>query len=239
MLERALASYDVQVLCEARVAGVEPRRITVTTPEGDHELADLSYAHVVSPYRAPDRIVRSDLAGATQAGLVDVDPFTLRHLRHPAIWSLGDVADLGIKPSGGALREQVKVLAHNIAAAETALGCSTTTDTPSCRAPSLDTSSCSWRWTATDGRHRPCPSLTSVRPRQTTGLGRPLRSAADLLQAHPAWQCLTGGGRPAWRWRRSPWTPGPGVDAQQDPPGLPRRDGPLTSAGDVQGLELF
>ena len=120
VLERALASYGVQVLREARVTGVEARRITVTTPEGDHELADLSYAHVVPHYRAPDWIAESKLAGDTQAGLIDVDPFTLRHRRHPRIWSLGDVADLGIKPSGGALRKQVKVLAHNIATADTA-----------------------------------------------------------------------------------------------------------------------
>ena len=120
VLERALASYGVQVLREARVTGVEARRITVTTPEGDHELADLSYAHVVPHYRAPDWIAESELAGETQAGLIDVDPFTLRHRRHPRIWSLGDVADLGIKPSGGALRKQVKVLAHNIATADTA-----------------------------------------------------------------------------------------------------------------------
>ncbi len=46
--------------------------------------------------------------------------YTLRHRRHRAVWSLGDVADLGIKPSGGALRKQVAVLAHNIAAAEEA-----------------------------------------------------------------------------------------------------------------------
>jgi sulfide:quinone oxidoreductase len=49
---------------------------------------------------------------------VDVDPHTLRHRRHPAVWSLGDVADLGIRPSGGALRKQVAVLSPNILAAD-------------------------------------------------------------------------------------------------------------------------
>ena len=47
---------------------------------------------------------------------MDVDRATLRHRRYPAVWSLGDVADLGIQPSGGALRKQVAVLSHNIAA---------------------------------------------------------------------------------------------------------------------------
>ena len=117
VLERTLASYGVQVLRDARVTGLDARRVTVSTPEGDQELEDLAYAHVVPHYRAPRWIAESDLAGATASGLVDVDPRTLRHRRHAAIWSLGDVADLGTRPSGGALRKQVAVLAHNLGAA--------------------------------------------------------------------------------------------------------------------------
>ncbi len=51
---------------------------------------------------------------------MDVDPLTLRHPRHRSVWSLGDVADLGTRPSGGALRKQVAVLAHNLAAGDDA-----------------------------------------------------------------------------------------------------------------------
>lgn len=120
VLEEALASYGVRVLREARVTGLDSRCVTVTTPEGDHQLDDLAYAHVVPHYRAAQWIADSDLAGSSEAGLVDVDPLTLQHRRHPAIWSLGDVADLGIKPSGGALRKQVPILAHNIAATDPA-----------------------------------------------------------------------------------------------------------------------
>jgi sulfide:quinone oxidoreductase len=119
-LEQSLASYGVEVLREARVTGLDTRRVTVATPGGSRELDDLAYAHVVPHYRAPRWVAASDLAGASPAGLVDVDPETLRHRRHPAVWSLGDVADLATRPSGGALRKQVKVLAHNIAAGDTA-----------------------------------------------------------------------------------------------------------------------
>jgi sulfide:quinone oxidoreductase len=118
-LERALTAYGVQVLREARVTALDNRRVTVATPEGDQELDDLAYAHVVPHYRAPRWVAESGLAGATAAGLVDVDPGTLRHRRHAAVWSLGDVADLATRPSGGALRKQVAVLAHNIAAGDT------------------------------------------------------------------------------------------------------------------------
>jgi sulfide:quinone oxidoreductase len=118
-LEQVLASYGVRVLREARVTGLDTRRVTVATSEGEQELDDLTYAHVVPHYRAPRWIAESDLAGATAAGLVDADPLTLRHRRHPAVWSLGDVADLATRPSGGALRKQVAVLAHNIVAGDT------------------------------------------------------------------------------------------------------------------------
>jgi sulfide:quinone oxidoreductase len=114
VVEQALASYGVQVLREARVTNLDSRRVTVATQEGDQQFDDLAYAHVVPYYRAPRWIAESDLAGQTAAGLVDVDPETLRHRRHAAVWSLGDVADLGIRPSGGALRKQVAVLAHNL-----------------------------------------------------------------------------------------------------------------------------
>ncbi len=120
LLERTLTSYGVQVLREARVTGLDTRRVTVGTPEGDQVLDDVAYAHVVPHYRAPRWIAESELAGATAAGLVDVDTGTLRHRRHAAVWSLGDVADLGTRPSGGGLRKQVAILAHNIAVADTA-----------------------------------------------------------------------------------------------------------------------
>ncbi len=113
-LERVLASYGVRVLREARVTGLEGRAATLSTPAGEQRLDDLAYAHVVPPYRAPSWVAESDLAGSTEAGLVDVDQLTMRHRRHPAVWSLGDVADLGTRPSGGGLRKQVEVLSHNI-----------------------------------------------------------------------------------------------------------------------------
>jgi sulfide:quinone oxidoreductase len=116
-LERTLASYGVQVLRDARVTSLDNHRVTVATPQGEQELDDLAYAHVVPHYRAPRWIKGSELAGGTAAGLVDVDPGTMRHKRYAGVWSLGDVADLGTRPSGGALRKQVAVLAHNIDAA--------------------------------------------------------------------------------------------------------------------------
>ena len=113
----ALSSYDVHVHREAVVAGLEGRRVALATPAGEETIENVAFAHVVPHYRAPRWVVEAGLAGEHPAGLVDVDPLTMQHRRHPDVWSLGDVADLRTRPSGGALRKQVAVLAPNMLAA--------------------------------------------------------------------------------------------------------------------------
>ncbi|MGY1741647.1 MULTISPECIES: NAD(P)/FAD-dependent oxidoreductase [unclassified Blastococcus] len=119
VLERALAGHGVEVLREARVERVDAdlHTLTVGSPTGRRVLEDVAVAHAVPRYRAPRWIAGSGLAGDADPGLVDVDPFTLRHRRHPSVWALGDAADLRTRPSGGALRRQVAVLSANLAAA--------------------------------------------------------------------------------------------------------------------------
>ncbi len=115
-LEAILSSYGVDVLRSAHVVDVGDRRLTVRAPDGDRRLDELAYAHVVPHYRAPQWIAEADLAGTT--GLVDIDPETLQHRRHASVWAIGDAADVATRPSGGALRKQVDVLAHNLTRAE-------------------------------------------------------------------------------------------------------------------------
>ncbi len=118
-LERGLASYGVEVLRDARVTGADPgaRSLSVETAGGTRTLEGLDFAHAVPSYRAPGWLAESGLAGESAAGLVDIDPETMRHRRYDSIWSLGDVADVRTRPSGGALRHQVDVLADNLVAA--------------------------------------------------------------------------------------------------------------------------
>jgi sulfide:quinone oxidoreductase len=122
-LEPLLASYGVTVLRESRVTSADAaaRTLTVTSPRGETTVEDVVFAHVVPPYRAPRWIEDAGL-GTAPAGLVDVDPETMRHRRRGDVWALGDAANLGTRPSGGALRSQVDVLAHNLATAHAAGG---------------------------------------------------------------------------------------------------------------------
>ena len=115
-LERILAAYDVEVHREATVTGLGDREVTIGSATGARVLGDVAFAHVVPHYRAPRWVVDGGLAGEHPAGLVGIDPLTLRHRRYPDIWSIGDVADIATPSSGGALRKQVAVLAANLAA---------------------------------------------------------------------------------------------------------------------------
>ena len=118
VLEGVFADYGIEVLRHARIRSVDRdlRSITLAAPDGGRVLEDLSFAHAVPHYRAPEWIADSGLGVDPTPGLVDIDPFTLRSRRHESIWALGDAAAVRTRPSGGALRKQVDILARNIAA---------------------------------------------------------------------------------------------------------------------------
>jgi sulfide:quinone oxidoreductase len=71
--------------------------------------------HVTPPMGPPDFIARSPLADAN--GWVEVDQQTLRHLRFPSVFALGDCASLPTSKTGAAIRKQAPVLVANLVAA--------------------------------------------------------------------------------------------------------------------------
>jgi sulfide:quinone oxidoreductase len=119
ILDHTFATYGVEVLREARIERVDwdVHAVTVATSTGRRVLEDVAFAHAVPHYRAPRWIADAGLAADPAPGLVDIDPQTLRSRRHESIWAIGDAADVATRPSGGALRYQVDILAKNIAAA--------------------------------------------------------------------------------------------------------------------------
>ena len=145
-LQASLSLYGVTVHDRSTVSAVDhaTRAVRLAGP-GATTLEDVALAYVTPHSRAPGFIAESGLAapqtdgtgrdraghdgtghdgagrGRTaeidDAGLVAVDPRTLRHVRSDSVWGLGDAATVGTRPSGGALREQVRVLADNMRAA--------------------------------------------------------------------------------------------------------------------------
>lgn len=119
-LRAAAAGYGVQVRTGTAVASVDPaaRTVALRTPEGP-ATAGYDALYLAPPHRAYPWIAASDLAAPDSEGFVAVDPETLQHVRHARVWGLGDAATVGTLPSGGALRRQVPVVAHNIQARRT------------------------------------------------------------------------------------------------------------------------
>jgi sulfide:quinone oxidoreductase len=70
--------------------------------------------HVTPPQSAPDFIRSSPLADAK--GWIDVDKFTLQHVRFQNIFALGDATNTPNAKTGAAVRKQVPVLVKNLMA---------------------------------------------------------------------------------------------------------------------------
>ncbi len=70
--------------------------------------------HVTPMMSAPSLIGESGLGDA--GGWVEVDKHTLRHVRFPEVWSLGDCSSLPTSKTGAAIRKQAPVLARNLLA---------------------------------------------------------------------------------------------------------------------------
>jgi sulfide:quinone oxidoreductase len=71
--------------------------------------------HVTPPQGPPDFVRNSPLAN--ESGWVDVDKYTLQHVRYPNVFSLGDVSNLPTSKTGSAIRDQAPVLVKNLLAA--------------------------------------------------------------------------------------------------------------------------
>ena len=84
--------------------------------DGTETVLRYGLIHVVPPQSAPDVIKRSPLASADPLGWVDVDKHSLRHVRFPDVWSLGDCASLPTSRTGAAIRKQAPVLVDNLLA---------------------------------------------------------------------------------------------------------------------------
>lgn len=78
------------------------------------------YLHVIPPQRAPEVIRQSGLSWAdkwTDQGWVEVDMKTLRHLRYPEIFALGDVAGVPKGKTAASVKWMVPVVEDHLIAA--------------------------------------------------------------------------------------------------------------------------
>ncbi|MCU0801218.1 MAG: NAD(P)/FAD-dependent oxidoreductase [Rhodobacteraceae bacterium] len=125
-------------------ASFEKTEIDPTTKAEVKSTVELpyDYLHVIPPQRAPEVIRQSGLSWAdkwTDQGWVEVDQKTLRHLRYPEVFALGDVAGVPKGKTAASVKWMVPVVEdHLIAAIEGREG------------------------TATYGGYTSCPLITRV-----------------------------------------------------------------------------
>ncbi|KSU78626.1 sulfide:quinone oxidoreductase [Pseudarthrobacter enclensis] len=120
-LDRKIAEYGIELWTDSELVSVDAagREATVRNLKtGSEETLRYDVLNAVPPQSAPNWLKATDLPAASdKGGFVEVDRQTLRHLRYPNIWSLGDAAATSNSKAGGALRKQTKVLAKNLVAA--------------------------------------------------------------------------------------------------------------------------
>jgi sulfide:quinone oxidoreductase len=120
-LDRKIAEYGIELWTDSELVSVDAAGQAATVRNlktGNEETLRYDVLNAVPPQSAPDWLKATDLPAASdKGGFVEVDRQTLRHLRYPNIWSLGDAAATSNSKAGGALRKQTKVLAKNLAAA--------------------------------------------------------------------------------------------------------------------------
>jgi len=123
-LMKAVRRYGIDLHFKHELIRVDgPARkawFRVTDAEGNASLVekDFDMLHVVPPQSAPDFIKQSPLAVQDNPlGWIEVDKHTLRHVRFPRVFALGDATNTPNAKTGAAVRKQAPVLVANLLAA--------------------------------------------------------------------------------------------------------------------------
>jgi sulfide:quinone oxidoreductase len=91
-------------------------RIKEHITEANDIVMEYDMLHLAPPQKPPAFLEKSDLVykEGKNAGWVEVDIYSMQHVRYPHIFSLGDVAALPTAKTGAAIRKQAPVVVANI-----------------------------------------------------------------------------------------------------------------------------
>lgn len=99
---------------ELKEIRAESRQAVFDTAGGE-AILEFDLLHVTPPMGPPDFVARSPLAAAA-GGWVDVDKYTLQHVRYPDVFGIGDASSLPTSKTGAAIRKQAPALVENLLA---------------------------------------------------------------------------------------------------------------------------
>ena len=113
---------DVQPRFDHVMTAIDPgwKIATFATPEGPQEIK-YDFTNVIPPMRAPEAVRQSPLAWQTgpfaKDGWMEVDRSSLRHLRYPNVFGVGDVAGVPKGKTAASVKWQVPVAVDHLVAA--------------------------------------------------------------------------------------------------------------------------
>lgn len=119
-LMRYVERYGIDLKFGSRLVSIDgPAKTAVfrsTSADGSErdDAVGFDMIHVCPPQTAPDFIRASPLAN--EAGWLDIAQDTLRHVRHPNIFGLGDAGSTPNAKTAAAVRKQAPVVAENVLA---------------------------------------------------------------------------------------------------------------------------
>lgn len=117
-LDKVIAGYGITLHTNAEVTAVDSaaQKLVISDVNGEGPSTTMSYdlLHAVPRQSAPDWIKKSPLSTGDANGYVDVDKYTLQHVRYPNVFALGDAGSTPNSKTGAAVRKQAPVVAANI-----------------------------------------------------------------------------------------------------------------------------
>lgn len=114
------ADDGIEVMFESELMEVRPDAAEAVIRHhatGQDEVLSHVLMHVAPPQSPPDRLKATPLADpANPAGCVEVDEHTMRHVRYPDVFALGDAGSTPNSKTGAAVRKRAPVLVENLLA---------------------------------------------------------------------------------------------------------------------------
>ena len=110
---------DVRLKTEMSAVDASAKQVTLVNRQNDaEETSTLGYdvLHAVPPQSAPDWLKKSPLAMKEPPGYVDIDKFSMQHVRWPNVFALGDAGGSPNSKTGAAIRSQAPVVVSNLLA---------------------------------------------------------------------------------------------------------------------------
>ncbi len=114
-LSQIVAARDIHTEFRKNLVALRPaskEAVFRDVADGSELLMSYDMIHVTPPQGAPSFVASSPLADG--AGWVEVDQYTLQHVRYPDVFSLGDASSLPCSKTGAAIRKQAPILVQNL-----------------------------------------------------------------------------------------------------------------------------